>query len=54
MMRHILNALCLGTAVAVLSAGIASANDELAKLAKQNNIQPMEACTLVLLSTGQY
>ena len=31
-MRHILNALCLGTAVAVLSAGIASANDELAKL----------------------
>ena len=29
-------------------------NDELAKLAKQNNIQPMEACTLVLLSTGQY
>src|SRR6476659_8753082 len=32
MMRHILNALCLGTAVAVLSAGIASANDELAKL----------------------
>src|SRR4051812_37203337 len=32
MMRHILNALCLGTAVAVLAAGIASANDELAKL----------------------
>jgi PQQ-dependent dehydrogenase (methanol/ethanol family) len=32
MMRHILNALCLGTAVAVLTAGFASANDELAKL----------------------
>ena len=29
-------------------------NDELAGLAKKNNIQPMEACTLVLLSTGQY
>lgn len=29
-------------------------NDELADLAKKNNIQPMEACTLVLLSTGQY
>ena len=29
-------------------------NDELAGLAKQNNIQTMEACTLVLLSTGQY
>ena len=29
-------------------------NEELAKLAKQNDIQPMEACTLVLLSTGQY
>lgn len=29
-------------------------NDELAKLAKQNNIQPLEACTLVLLSTDQY
>ena len=29
-------------------------NDELALLATQNNIQPMEACTLVLLSTGQY
>lgn len=29
-------------------------NDELAALAKQNGIQPMEACTLVLLSTGQY
>ena len=29
-------------------------NDELANLAKQNNIVPMEACTLVLLSTGQY
>src|ERR1044072_7925605 len=32
MMRHVLNALCLGTAVAVLFAGNASANDELAKL----------------------
>ena len=31
-----------------------SENDELAELAKKNNIQPMEACTLVLLSTGQY
>ena len=31
-MRHVLNALCLGTAVAVLFAGNASANDELAKL----------------------
>ncbi|MBE7173799.1 MAG: CoA-binding protein [Williamsia sp.] len=29
-------------------------NDELAELAVQNGIQPMEACTLVLLSTGQY
>jgi uncharacterized protein len=29
-------------------------NEELASLAKQNNIQPVEACTLVLLSTGQY
>ena len=29
-------------------------NDELEKLAKQNNIQTIEACTLVLLSTGQY
>jgi uncharacterized protein len=29
-------------------------NDELYDLAKANNIQPMEACTLVLLSTGQY
>src|SRR5687767_15315516 len=29
-------------------------NDELAALAKQNNIQPLEACTLVLLSTSQY
>jgi predicted CoA-binding protein len=29
-------------------------NDELKQLALQNNIQPMEACTLVLLSTGQY
>jgi len=29
-------------------------NDELETLAKANNIQPMEACTLVLLSTGQF
>ena len=29
-------------------------NDELADLALQNNIKPLEACTLVLLSTGQY
>lgn len=29
-------------------------NEELASLAKANNIKPMEACTLVLLSTGQF
>jgi len=29
-------------------------NDELTELAKKNNIKTMEACTLVLLSTGQY
>lgn len=29
-------------------------NDELADMARENNIKPMEACTLVLLSTGQY
>lgn len=29
-------------------------NDELEELARQNNIIPQEACTLVLLSTGQY
>lgn len=29
-------------------------NDELAELATQNGIQPLEACTLVMLSTGQY
>jgi hypothetical protein len=29
-------------------------NDELAELAKKKGIQPVEACTLVLLSTGQY
>lgn len=29
-------------------------NDELEQLAKENGIQPMEACTLVLLGTGQY
>jgi len=26
----------------------------LAKMAIEKNIKPMEACTLVLLSTGQY
>src|SRR3954447_26831400 len=29
-------------------------NDELESLAKQNGIQPVNACTLVMLSTGQY
>lgn len=29
-------------------------NDELEKLAVKNNIKAQEACTLVLLSTGQY
>ena len=29
-------------------------NPELEKLAEENNIEPTEACTLVLLSTGQY
>lgn len=29
-------------------------NEELYELAEQNNILPLEACTLVLLSTGQY
>ena len=29
-------------------------NDELSDLALKNGIKPMEACTLVLLSTGQY
>jgi predicted CoA-binding protein len=29
-------------------------NDKLAELAKEKNIQTMEACTLVMLSTGQY
>ena len=29
-------------------------NEELEALARANNIQPMEACTLVLLSTGQF
>lgn len=29
-------------------------NDELYNLAKANNIQPIEACTLVMLSTGRY
>lgn len=29
-------------------------NDELAQMAKENGIQTQEACTLVLLSTGQY
>lgn len=29
-------------------------NDELAEMAASKGIQPVEACTLVLLSTGQY
>jgi hypothetical protein len=29
-------------------------NDELSELAKLNGIKPLEACTLVMLSTGQY
>jgi predicted CoA-binding protein len=29
-------------------------NTELESLAKQNGIQPINACTLVMLSTGQY
>ncbi len=29
-------------------------NEELSKFAKENGIQPLEACTLVMLSTGQY
>lgn len=29
-------------------------NEELAELARAKNIIPMEACTLVLLTTGQY
>lgn len=29
-------------------------NDELVELAEANNIEPMDACTLVLLSSGQY
>ena len=29
-------------------------NDELEQLAAENNIEALEACTLVLLSTGQY
>ncbi|MEO5908055.1 MAG: CoA-binding protein [Ginsengibacter sp.] len=29
-------------------------NEELASLAKEKSILPQEACTLVLLSTGQY
>lgn len=29
-------------------------NDELSALAEKNNIQPVEACTLVMLSTHQY
>jgi len=29
-------------------------NDELSALAKQKGIQPLEACTLVMLSTNQY
>jgi len=29
-------------------------NEELADMARKEGIQPVEACTLVLLSTGQY
>ena len=29
-------------------------NDELYELAESNGIQPLEACTLVMLGTGQY
>jgi predicted CoA-binding protein len=29
-------------------------NEQLVALARKNNIQPIEACTLVLLATGQY
>ncbi|ULQ56490.1 CoA-binding protein [Flavihumibacter rivuli] len=29
-------------------------NEELAQLAEEKGIEPLEACTLVLLSTGQY
>ena len=29
-------------------------NDELATMAREQGIEPVEACTLVLLSTGQY
>lgn len=29
-------------------------NDELIKMAKANNIEPVIGCTLVMLSTGQY
>ncbi|MBC7588766.1 MAG: CoA-binding protein, partial [Chitinophagaceae bacterium] len=29
-------------------------NDELFNMAKANGIEPLEACTLVLLNTGQY
>jgi len=29
-------------------------NDELYDIAKANGIQPIEACTLVMLNTGQY
>ncbi len=29
-------------------------NEELEGLAKSNGIEPLEACTLVMLSTGQY
>ena len=29
-------------------------NEELQKIARENNIQTLEACTLVMLSTGQF
>ena len=32
----------------------AAENNELADMTKKNSIQPLEACTLVMLATGQY
>ena len=29
-------------------------NDQLIRMAKENNLQPVIACTLVMLATGQY
>ncbi|MBS1607268.1 MAG: CoA-binding protein [Bacteroidetes bacterium] len=44
--------LCLKPKRIIFNPG--SENAELADLAKKNNIQPVEACTLVMLATGQY